>query len=171
MPRRQAGPTPDAETYPVGVTCSCCGEEKATLAALQCHPEVKICRSCAGWLRNKTAGLDVTPTLPVRDLDEASAFYEALGFEVRRYDGGGFGFVHHEGESTFDLDLTDLDPAANRASCYIVTDDVDGWHGRVTSAGVAATVVAEMEWGMREFELFDPSNNRIRFGSPMEASR
>lgn len=142
----------------------------AVVVALQCHPEVKICRGCAGWLRGQTGGLDVTPTLPVRDLDEASAFYEALGFEVHRYEGGGFGFVHHDGESTFDLDHTDVDPATNRASCYVVTDDVDAWRDRVASAGIAATEVADMEWGMREFEFLDPSNNRIRFGCPTETS-
>lgn len=134
--------------------------------ALQCHAEVKVCRRCVGWLRSQTAALDVTPTLPVTDLDEAIAFYEGLGFEVHRYHGGGFGFVHYDDESVFDLDQTDVDPTTNRAGCYVVASDVDGWHRRVVAAGVLATDVAAQEWGMREFEFRDPNNNNIRIGCP-----
>jgi catechol 2,3-dioxygenase-like lactoylglutathione lyase family enzyme len=33
----------------------------------------------------------VAPIFPVRDLDGALAFYARLGFDVRRYAGGGYG--------------------------------------------------------------------------------
>lgn len=152
------------------MTCSCCGEDRAVVTDLHCHPEVKVCRACIGWLRGQAGVLDVTPTLPVRDLDESIVFYEALGFDVRRYQGGGFGFVHHDDESVFDLDQTDVDPATNRAGCYVVVREVDRWHERVVFAGIAVTVVADREWGMREFEFRDPSNNNIRIGCPLGES-
>ena len=47
------------------------------VASLQCHEDVKICRVCVGWLRQRAGGVDVTPTLPVRDIDEASRFTAA----------------------------------------------------------------------------------------------
>ena len=50
---------------------------------LRCHSDARVCRVCIGWLRGQAGGLDVTPTLPVWDLDEAVNFYEALGFEFR----------------------------------------------------------------------------------------
>ncbi len=138
------------------------------LVALQCHPEVKICHSCIGWLNEQSGAMDVTPTLPVADLAMAIAFYESIGFEVHTHDDGdGFQFVHHNGQSVFDLDRTDLDPALNRAGCYIVVPDVDAWHDRITAAEIAPTEVADMEWGMREFSLRDPSGNNIRIGHPL----
>ncbi len=87
------------------VTCSCCGEERDEdqIAALLCHPDVKLCRVCIGWLGGQAGRPDSTPILPVRDLDAACAFYEAAGFDVRQYEGGGFAFVEYQDESVFDL--------------------------------------------------------------------
>jgi predicted enzyme related to lactoylglutathione lyase len=127
-----------------------------------------ICRSCIGWLNEQSGGLAVTPTLPVVDLGEAIAFYESIGFEMQTHgNGDGFAFAHYEGQSTFDLDRTDVEPGSNCAGCYIVTQDVDAWHERVVAAGISATDVADMEWGMREFSLRDPSGNNIRIGRPL----
>lgn len=88
------------------MTCSCCGQERDgwQLAALQCHDEIKVCRECIGWLRNEAGVPDSTPILPVRDIEESTAFFESAGFDVRRYEGGGFAFVTFEDESVFDLD-------------------------------------------------------------------
>jgi len=38
----------------------------------------------------------VTPTLPAIDMDASVEFYEAAGFEVRVYEGGGFAFVTYD---------------------------------------------------------------------------
>ena len=64
-----------------------------------------MCRVCVGWLRSQTGTPDSTPILPVRDIDQATAFYESAGFDVRLYEGGGFAFVERDDESVFDLDL------------------------------------------------------------------
>lgn len=86
------------------------------------------------------------------------AFYERAGFGVRIYaddqgDGGdGFAFVDYDGQSVFDLDAAaDVDPSANRAGCYLIANDGDVWHARMTAVGLPVTPIADQPWGMREF--------------------
>ena len=146
--------------------CYCCGEERepATIAPLLCHDEVKVCRVCVGWLMRRIGRVDVTPTLPVRDMAEATRFCEAAGFDVEHYDDD-FAFVHVSDQSVFDLDrIEGLDPATNHAGCYITTNDADNWHARFVAAGLQVTPIEEMPWGMHEFTLTDPSGNNIRVG-------
>jgi uncharacterized glyoxalase superfamily protein PhnB len=148
------------------VRCSCCGEDRepSAVTALLCHDEIKVCRTCIGWLMRKAGGVDVTTTLPVRDMGEATRFCEAAGFDVEQYDNG-FAFVHFDDQSVFDLArIEGLDPETNHAGCYIITDDVDTWHARFTAAGLSVTPIEDMPWGMHEFALTDPSGNRIRVG-------
>ena len=148
------------------MVCSCCGEDvdSSAVTSLLCHDEIKICRACVGWLNARVGAIDVTPTLPVADMDEATRFCEAAGFEVQRYDDG-FAFVHLDEQSVFDLDLiADMDPGANHAGCYIITADVDNWHARLIAAGLRVTAVEDRPWGMREFTLTDPCGNNIRVG-------
>ena len=134
------------------------------LAPLLCHQRIKVCRVCVGWLMRRTGGVDVTPTLPVRDMSEATRFCEAAGFDVEHYSAD-FAFVHFNDQSVFDLDRIDgLDPATNHAGCYIITDDVDGWHERLAAADLQVSAIQDMPWGMHEFSLTDPSGNNIRIG-------
>jgi catechol 2,3-dioxygenase-like lactoylglutathione lyase family enzyme len=156
----------------MAVTCACCGEERepGRLTALLCHDDVKLCRGCIGWLRGRAGVPDSTPILPVRDLDEAKAFYESAGFDVRVYEGGGHAFVEYEDESVFDLGLPDgFEPGANRAGCYLIVPGVEQWHARLVDAGLPVTGLADQEWGMREFALTDPNGNTIRIGRPIDA--
>jgi predicted enzyme related to lactoylglutathione lyase len=150
--------------------CSCCGEDRdpAMVAALLCHDDIRICRICIEWLMPRAGGIDVTPSLPVSDMPQAIRFYETAGFEVEPYDDG-FAFVGLSDQSAFYLNLNPaVDPATNSAGCYIVVHDVDGWHDRLVAAGLAATAVEDMPWGMHEFTLSDPSGNHIRIGHSVE---
>ena len=134
------------------------------VAALRCDASVQVCRDCIGWLNEQVGGVDVTPTLPVADMDEAVRFCEAAGFEVRRYDDG-FAFVHLDGQSVFDLDLiAEMDPATNHAGCYIITNDADTWHARLGAAGLPVSALEDRPWGMREFSLTGPGGSNIRVG-------
>jgi uncharacterized glyoxalase superfamily protein PhnB len=148
------------------VECSCCGEEREALAALNCHDDVKICRGCIEWLRGRIGAPIVTPILPVADMPSAAAFYERAGFHVRVYEpGGDYAFVHYRDESVFDLDqVDDFDPAKNGAGCYAIIDTVDQLHTRFATAGLPVTPVEDQPWGMREFTLTDPNGNHIRIG-------
>jgi hypothetical protein len=148
------------------VECYCCGLDRdpAMVTALQCHAEVTLCRVCIGWLMHRAGGVDVTPTLPVADIADATRVCEAAGFQVEPYDDT-FAFVQLDEQSVFDLARVDgLDPATNHAGCYIVTDQVDDWHERFVAAGLQVTPLEDTPWGMHEFTLTDPSGNRIRVG-------
>lgn len=145
------------------MSCSCCGEDKATVA-LRSRDDVELCRDCIGWLLARS-GVTSTPTLPVVDMVEAVTFYERAGFGVRDDNGEpgeGFAFVEFDGQSVFDLAAAGMDPAANRAGCYLIDDDADAWHARMNTVGVPVTELADRPWGMREFTLTDPSGNNVR---------
>ncbi len=110
--------------------------------------------------------IDVTPTLPVRDMGEAVEFYERAGFEVNIYEGGGFAFVSHDDESVFDIGLEEgFETTSARAGCSLIVPDVDQWHAALTEVGHTVTPMLDEPYGMREFTLRDPSGNTLRFGS------
>ncbi len=129
-----------------------------------------MCLGCIGWLRAKSGALDVTPILPVVDIVASTAFYEAAGFDVRKYPQGGYAFVTYDDESVFDLDLaeTPIDPVTNPAGCYVIVPDVDAWHARLAAAALPITDIEDTPWGMREFILTDPSGNHLRIGHTSE---
>src|SRR5690349_16035548 len=105
------------------MACACCGQER-DVVALQSRADVAICRSCLGWLRAQRGRVVPTPILPVTDLERSTVFYTSAGFDVERYEGGGFAFVSYEDESVFDLDPAEgFDADANRAGCYLVVSD------------------------------------------------
>jgi hypothetical protein len=149
--------------------CSCCGEERPSLAGLQCHDDIKVCTNCVGWLKGQLGMMDVTPILPVLDMAVSVAFYEAAGFDVHVYrddnEDGGYAFVHYEEQSVFDLGL---EPSTVGAGCFITVPRSDEWHARFTQLGYDVTTLRDEPWGMREFALTDPSGNRLRFGHGLD---
>ena len=100
---------------------------------------------------------------------QAIRFYGTAGFDVEPYDDG-FAFVELNDQSAFFLSFNAAaEPATNGAGCYIMIDDVDGWHSRLVAAGLAVTPIEDMPWGMHEFTLTDPSGNHIRIGRNISA--
>jgi uncharacterized glyoxalase superfamily protein PhnB len=150
------------------MACSCCGRDRET-ATLTSRDDIALCRECVELLAGRL-GVVSTPTLPVVNLAEAVEFYERAGFGVRVYreddddPGDGFAFVDYDGQSVFDLDVIDIDPARNGAGCYLIVGDADAWHARVDAAGIPVEPVEDQPWGMREFTLTDPFGNHIRIG-------
>ena len=155
------------------MVCACCGEGGRPLATVPSHDDLHFCRDCLEWMLGQV-GIDSTPTLPVLDLAEAVAFYERAGFGVRVYEeddqepGGGFGFVDFDGQSVFDLDVTEMDPERNGAGCYLIVPDADAWHARMDAGGLPVSAIEDRPWGMREFTLTDPFGNNIRIGRGLE---
>jgi catechol 2,3-dioxygenase-like lactoylglutathione lyase family enzyme len=104
------------------------------------------------------------PILPVRDLDEAGAFWTRAGVVVQRYDDG-YAFVLAGGEELVHLAVhPGMDPDANLAACYVHVGNVQGWHDRLADAGLPVTPVRDEPWGMTEFSVRDPSGNLVRVG-------
>ena len=151
--------------------CYCCGEDRDHVVPLLCHDEVKVCSECIGWLRASAGIVNTTPILPVLDMDVAISFYLKAGFDVHRYEGGGYAFVNFDDESVFHLDVSDppLDRGANRSGCYLITPRADDWHRRLSIGGLPVTGIEAKPWGMTEFTLADPDLNQIRIGRPTEA--
>jgi catechol 2,3-dioxygenase-like lactoylglutathione lyase family enzyme len=107
------------------------------------------------------------PIFPSRDLEETLAFYRRLGFRgaliaEHRYvivNRGEFAEIHF-------YEAAETDPATNSHGCYLSVDDAALLHGE-WSGVEGVNEPREMEWGMREFAVVDPSGNLIRVGSPL----
>ena len=147
--------------------CYCCGEDRdpAAMAALACHADIEVCRVCIGWLRSRAGVPDSTPILPVRDIDEALAFYERAGFRrshVRRRR-----VCVHGTERRERVRPRPRRPrrrSASFAGGYLIVPDVGDWYAQLQASGLPVTALEDQQWGIREFTLTDPSGNHIRIG-------
>lgn len=109
----------------------------------------------------------VTPRLPVSNVDEALSFYcDQLGFEI----GWRWGDpVTHANvcRDSIALDLI-TSPAGHpgTAMAYIQLRGVDAYFAELRGRNVQLGQLADRPYGMRDFELIDPSGNRLAFGEP-----
>jgi catechol 2,3-dioxygenase-like lactoylglutathione lyase family enzyme len=158
--------------------CWCCGTELPAdqLIHLGAHDEIGLCGGCIGWLSDvRRARVMVQRTVPIlatADLDRALRHYEALGFDVEGWEGGGYGFLEREGVEIHIGEPEGFDPAANTVSCYLFVRDADALYDEWTRAGVAGRFVApsDTDYGLREGSHVDPDGNVVRFGSPLNGS-
>lgn len=105
----------------------------------------------------------VAPIFSVRDLAAALSFYQRLGFAVRAYAGGGYGFAHRDG-----IEIHLGVPSEHRpGSAYLFVDDADQLAEAWRAAGAEVHTPQDTEWGQHEGVLVDPDGNVIRFGSPL----
>jgi hypothetical protein len=107
----------------------------------------------------------IVPIFPVHDLETAMDHYRRLGFTVRAWVGGGYGFADCDG---IEIHLGVV-PENNRSTgaAYLFVDDADGLAADWESAGVDVHPPQDTEWGRHEGAVVDPDGNVIRFGSPM----
>ncbi len=125
-----------------------------------------------------------------RDLEAAMAFYERLGFAVRRYDAG-YGYAAREGLHLHLRASPEIEPFSNYSEVYVETLEVDRLHEEWQSCGLLAVPgaigpelreevrrrweagepvgllsqrVEDKPWGVREFGMRDLDNNHVRFG-------
>ena len=114
-----------------------------------------------------TARLEsVAPVIPVRDLDAALRHYERLGFEVRHYSGGGYGYAMRDGVHIHLAYAERHDPKTTASVVYLFVDDADALHAEWEAARVPGRLREpfDAQWGMREGGHVDPDGNLIRFG-------
>ena len=111
----------------------------------------------------------VTPRIPVPDIESALTFYiDRLGFGLAWKWGDP---LTHAGicRDSVSLDLIVV-PAARQgtAMAYIRIDGVDAYYAELRARNVAVGDIADREYGLRDFEVRDPSGNRLAFGQPLQ---
>lgn len=101
-------------------------------------------------------------TLPVRDMDEAAAFYRKLGF-LQIVDTPHYArFECPEGGATFSLSLSG-DEFSNGAIIYFESDRLDKLVEALVASGIEFDQMpTDMRYQWREAVLRDPSGNRIK---------
>jgi Glyoxalase/Bleomycin resistance protein/Dioxygenase superfamily len=138
--------------------------ERADLPRGHSPPTVPLSREAHGTCEAHTMER-VAPIFGVLGLAAAMDFYQRLGFDVRAYEGGGYGFAFWHG---IELHLGVVaDDDRGRGAAYLFVDDADRLAVEWRSAGVEVSPPQDMEWGMHEGTVVDPDHNVIRFGSPI----
>ncbi len=101
-------------------------------------------------------------TLPVKDMDEAAAFYRRMGF-LQIVDSPHYArFECPEGESTFSLSL-ESGEFANGSVIYFEYEQLDELVDGLVAKGFAFDQMpTDMGYLWREAVLHDPSGNKIK---------
>ena len=98
----------------------------------------------------------VAPIFPVSNLVAALAYYRGLGFGVRHWHSGGYGYVTFEGAEIHLGVEPDLDKRADRrASAYLFVADADALAQAWLAAGGDVRLPQDTEWGKHEGVLVD----------------
>lgn len=101
-------------------------------------------------------------TLPVREMEPATAFYRRLGF-TQIVDTPHYArFECPDGDATFSLALNE-DAFDNGAIIYFESDRLDAWVAELAERGIEfEQMPTDMRYLWREAVLRDPSGNRIK---------
>lgn len=113
------------------------------------------------------------PILPSRDFDETAAFYAKLGFAEAARFGSDYLILTRDWIELHFFPMSEIDPAASYAGCYLRATDVDTLHRAMSSAGLPDEGIPRLSpledkaWGMREFHLVDADGSLLRIGTPL----
>lgn len=111
------------------------------------------------------------PTFAAADPSASAAWYrDKLGFAVK-FEMDGYAIVGRDQEVEIHFWRCADKAIAENTSAYVRTDDIDGLHAEMTGAAEGGRIseVADRDWGMREFYVWDPDGNLLRFGVPAPA--
>jgi catechol 2,3-dioxygenase-like lactoylglutathione lyase family enzyme len=105
----------------------------------------------------------------VRDLDRALDFYQRLGFERLRRQGG-FAALAWEGHQFFLDERPSYEPPPSpQANVRVMVPDVDAWWRRARDMGAQVLApIADRSYGLRDFTIADPDGIGLRFATRME---
>jgi hypothetical protein len=109
----------------------------------------------------------IAPVFPVADLAAGFDHYRRLGFSIREYGGGGYGYATRGDVEIHLAAVRDLDPKTTTSAAYLWVDDADALADEWQAAGVRVGVPRDTAWGQHEGTHLDPDGNLLRFGSPM----
>ncbi len=110
------------------------------------------------------------PILPTRDLDRTTAFYERLGFAVRRDAHEPYLIAKRGGWELHFFHFPDLDPCASNHMAFLWTADA-GLYAAWQTLGLPTTGIPRLQWvrddtvrGFSEFAVIDPDGTLLRVG-------
>ena len=114
----------------------------------------------------------VSPTLPVRDMQRALAFFEGkLGFRSTfkvnddRHPEIPYAIVERD---HVQIHLRLSEKAAGLGACYVTVDGVDALYAELQKASVPVTrAIEDSRYGMRDFNIADADGNTLGFGQPI----
>ena len=113
---------------------------------------------------------NVSPVVPVRDLDAALDRYRRLGFAARAYDGPTrYGFVERDSVSVHLSEWAEHDPHRTGAVVYLYVSDADAVYAEWRASGVEGRLVepTDKPYRLREFAYVDADGTVHRVGSPL----
>lgn len=109
----------------------------------------------------------IMPELPLSDVAAGLAHYrDVLGFTVN--------YAQHDicvmdRDSVRILLISRTEQHKGIGSCYVYVADADLLHSELASRGACLDgAPISRPWGLREFQVRDPEDNRITFGQPFE---
>ena len=136
-------------------------------------------------------GTGAIPVLPTHDTSVTVAFYRRIGFMNGRGGDDGYAMLLRDGvELHFTLDA-DVDPFRTAGIARLSVPDADAFRNEVLDAGVVESdaaadlharwaetrdlsrvgPISDKPYRVREFGLFDPTNNLILVGHPIGLNR
>ena len=110
---------------------------------------------------------DISPVFFVTDVSTSLAFYrERLGFDI----GWAWGDPPTHANvcrGRISINLTSNPSAAGGAQAYVSLKGVDAYFAELRERNVALGELADRPYGMRDFAVIDPNENRLVFGEPI----
>jgi hypothetical protein len=106
----------------------------------------------------------IAPIFAVHDLDAAMQHYQRLGFAVRAYAGGGYGFATWHGIEIHLGVVPDGDRCTSAA--YLFVDDADDLAAAWRSADVELHPPQDTEWGQHKGAVVDPTATSSALARP-----
>jgi hypothetical protein len=118
-----------------------------------------------GWAATRkwygSGSVERTASLRIEEPDRR------LGFTVREYQGGGFGFANRDGVEIHLGVVPGPDAERSGHSAYLCVDDSDELAHEWLAVGAEVHMPEDTEWGQHEGAVVDPDGNVLRFGSPI----
>ena len=109
----------------------------------------------------------VCPLLPAADVAKSAAWYrDKLGFAIAGvFPNNGYAIIKRDDVEIHFWGCSDSHIARN-TSAYFRPDDLDALYGEMKRASEGGKIsdIEERDWGMREFYVWDPDGNLLRFG-------
>ncbi|MBI3434896.1 MAG: VOC family protein [Proteobacteria bacterium] len=111
----------------------------------------------------------VCPLFPAADVIKSTHWYrDKLGFTIASiFSDFGYAIAQRDDVEIHFFECADSKIAEN-TSAYFRPDDIAGVHQSMAKAkeGGRISAIEDRAWGMREFYVWDPDGNLLKFGVP-----